>query len=169
MNKVQARDPIRFDSFPTGIEKEIMARKLCECFMKFYEVPENRERLDRYAKELKIRKEMLEDEQNRAKRKAARAAAYEVICEGLCIAAFFPMTVGFIWLSESLERALMHFAASVILALSAAAFHLAADALYTEEVISNVVSAEVIRAVGASLRRAEDKKKQHTPGRACAA
>lgn len=56
-----ARDPIRFDSFPTGIEKEIMARKLCECFMKFYEVPENRERLDRYAKELKIRKEMPED------------------------------------------------------------------------------------------------------------
>lgn len=98
----------------------------------------------------------------RAKRKAARAAAYEVICEGLCIAAFFPLTVGFIWLSESLERALMHFAASVILALSAAAFHLAADALYTEEVISNVVSAEVIRAVGASLRRAEDKKRSST-------
>lgn len=95
---------------------------------------------------------------NRAKRKAARAAAYEVICEGLCIAAFFPMTVGFIWLSESLERALLHFAASVILALSAAAFHLAADALYTEEVISNVVSAEVIRAVGASMRRAGKKK-----------
>lgn len=95
---------------------------------------------------------------NRAKRKAARAAAYEVICEGLCIAALFPMTVGFIWLSESLERALMHFAASVILALSAAAFHLAADALYTEEVISNVVSAEVIRAVGASMRRAGKKK-----------
>ena len=89
---------------------------------------------------------------NRAKRKAARAAAYEVICEGLCIAALFPMTVGFIWLSESLERALLHFAAAGILALSAAAFHLAADALYTEEVISNVVSAEVIRAVGASLR-----------------
>lgn len=95
---------------------------------------------------------------NRAKRKAARAAAYEVICEGLCIAAFFPLTVGFIWLSDSLERALMHFAASVILGLSAAAFHLAADALYTEEVISNVVSAEVIRAVGASLRRAGKKK-----------
>lgn len=95
---------------------------------------------------------------NRAKRKAARAAAYEVICEGLCIAALFPMTVGFIWLSESLERALLHFAASVILALSAAAFHLAADALYTEEVISNVVSAEVIRAVGASMRRAGKKK-----------
>lgn len=95
---------------------------------------------------------------NRAKRKAARAAAYEVICEGLCIAAFFPLTVGFIWLSESLERALMHFAASVILALSAAAFHLAADALYTEEVISNVVSAELIRAVGASMRRAGKKK-----------
>ena len=98
---------------------------------------------------------------NRAKRKAARAAAYEVICEGLCIAALIP-TVGFIWLSESLERALLHFAASVILALSAAAFHLAADALYTEEVISNVVSAEVIRAVGASLRRAEDKKRSST-------
>lgn len=95
---------------------------------------------------------------NRAKRKAARAAAYEVICEGLCIAALFPMTVGFIWLSESLERALLHFAAAGILALSAAAFHLAADALYTEEVISNVVSAEVIRAVGASMRRAGKKK-----------
>lgn len=95
---------------------------------------------------------------NRAKRKAARAAAYEVICEGLCIAALFPMTVGFIWLSESLERALLHFGAAVILALSAAAFHLAADALYTEEVISNVVSAEVIRAVGASMRRAGKKK-----------
>ena len=95
---------------------------------------------------------------NRAKRKAARAAAYEVICEGLCIAALFPMTVGFIWLSESLERALLHFAAAGILALSADAFHLAADALYTEEVISNVVSAEVIRAVGASMRRAGKKK-----------
>ena len=70
MNKVQARDPIRFDSFPTGIEKEIMARKLCECFMKFYEVPENRERLDRDAKELKIRKEMLEDEQESGKKKS---------------------------------------------------------------------------------------------------
>lgn len=94
----------------------------------------------------------------RAKRKAARAAAYEVICEGLCIAALFPMTVGFIWLSESLERALLHFAAAGILALSAAAFHLAADALYTEEVVSNVVSAELIRAVGASMRRAGKKK-----------
>ena len=95
---------------------------------------------------------------NRAKRKAARAAAYEVICEGLCIAALFPMTVGFIWLSESLERALLYFAAAGILALSAAAFHLAADALYTEEVVSNVVSAELIRAVGASMRRAGKKK-----------
>lgn len=95
---------------------------------------------------------------NRAKRKAARAAAYELICEGLCIAALIPMTVGFIWLSESLERALLHFAAAGILALSAAAFHLAADALYTEEVVSNVVSAELIRAVGASMRRAGKKK-----------
>lgn len=70
MNKVQARDPIRFDSFPTGIEKEIMARKLCECFMKFYEVPENRERLDRYAKELKKREEVREDEQKPGKKKS---------------------------------------------------------------------------------------------------
>ena len=95
---------------------------------------------------------------NRAKRKADRAAAYEVICEGLCIAAGFPLTVGFIWLSDSLERALMHFGAAVILGLSAAAFHRAADALYTEEVVSNVVSAELIRAVGASLRSAGKKK-----------
>ena len=65
-----ARDPIRFDSFPTGIEKEIMARKLCECFMKFYEVPENRERLDRYAKELKKRKEMRHCEQKSGEKKS---------------------------------------------------------------------------------------------------
>lgn len=107
MNKVQARDPIRFDSFPTGIEKDIMARKLCECFMKFYEVPENRERLDRYAKELKKRKEVREDEQKPGEKKSRTGGRLtELICEGLCIAAFFPLTVGFIWLSESLERAL---------------------------------------------------------------
>lgn len=47
-----------------------MARKLCECFMKFYEVPENRERLDRYAKELKKREEVREDEQKPGEKKS---------------------------------------------------------------------------------------------------
>lgn len=96
---------------------------------------------------------------NRAKRKADRAAAYDVICEWLGIAAGFPLTVGFIWLSEDIGHAAAYFGGALLVGLSAYAFHRAADALYTEAVMTNVVSPELIRAVGASLREKEKDRR----------